>query len=288
MPRPDHPLLAGLVDDAALFPPGNAPMGQAVHEHKEQAHEPWADAVGVFVCPAARVDEMAAALKPWQGILVSLVVDPTVPGLYDAVRSADAAERVLVVGIEASLERLGADGARVLADDLLGFSVKTGPHVGYLEVPRAAPDSALDLVRAAGWHNAKYRTGGVTPDAHPDEVELAHFLVGCAERGLHFKLTAGMHHAVRGTTTEGFEQHGVLNVLLAVAAATRGAGRREVANVLAERDGGLLAKEARSLTRAEATTVRQQFRSFGCCGVAEPLDELRPLGVLEDNDEEGS
>ncbi|HEY4314168.1 MAG TPA: hypothetical protein VGO19_01515 [Actinomycetes bacterium] len=286
MPRPDHPLLAGLVDDAALFPPGNAPMGAAVHEHHEQAFQPWADAVGVFVCPAARVAELVAAMTPWQSILVSLVVDPSAPGVYDAVRAADAAERVVVVGIEAPLERLGADGARVLADDLLGFSVETGPHVGYLEVPRSAPDSALDLVRAVGWHNAKYRTGGVTADAHPDEVELAHFLVGCAERGLHFKLTAGLHHAVRCITTEGFEQHGVLNVLLAVDAAGRRADRREVATLLAERDGGLLAKEARSLTRAEATTVRQQFRSFGCCGVAEPLDELRALGVLEDDEED--
>jgi len=286
MPRPDHPLLAGLVDDAALFPPGNAPMDQAVHEHKEQTYERWADAVGMFICPAARVDEMAAALKPGQGILVSLVVDPAVPGLYDAVRAAHAAQGVHVVGIEAPLERLGADGARVLAEDLLGFRLETGPHVGYLEVPRAAPDSALDLVRATGWHNAKYRTGGVTPDAHPDEDELANFLVGCAERGLHFKLTAGLHHAVRCTTTEGFEQHGVLNVLLAVDAAGRGADRHEVATLLAERDGGLLAREARSLTQAQATRVRQQFRSFGCCGVAEPLDELRALGVLKD--EEGA
>ncbi|MEO7980240.1 MAG: hypothetical protein ABI807_05055 [Sporichthyaceae bacterium] len=286
MVRPDHPLLAGLVDDAALFPPGNAPMAQAVLDHHERAFEPWAGAVGVFVCPAARVRELVSAMAPSQTVLVSLVVDPAVPGLYDAVRAADSAERVAVVGIEAPLERLGPDGARVLAEDLLGFGVETGPHTGYLEVPRASPDSALDMVRTTGWHSAKYRTGGVTADAHPDETELAHFLVGCRERGLDFKLTAGLHHAVRGTTPEGFEQHGVLNVLLAVAAAARGADRREVATVLAERDGRLLAKEARSWTRAEAAQVRQQFRSFGCCAVAEPLDELRTLGVLED-DEEG-
>jgi hypothetical protein len=28
--------------------------------------------------------------------------------------------------------------------------------------------------------------------------------------------------------------------------------------------------------------VRGRFLSFGCCGVEEPLDELRALGVLED------
>jgi hypothetical protein len=284
MAGPDDPLLAGLVDDAALFPPGNAPMAVALREHEARKDEPWSGIVGVFACPAARFDELLAARSEHQAVLVSLVVDPTVPGVYDAVRAADQATGVVVAGIEAPWERLGPEGARVLADDLLGFEPGGGPHTGFLEVPRDAGDAALDQVRATGWHAAKYRTGGVTPAAHPDETELAHFLVGCEERRLHFKLTAGLHHAVRITTAEGFEQHGVLNVLAAVALAREGADRAGVAEVLAERDGALLAKEVRSWRRADGQAVRERFRSFGCCGVSEPIDELRALGVLDDDE----
>src|SRR4051794_24475231 len=284
MAGPDDPLLAGLVDDAALFPPGNAAMTDALREHEARKDRPWSDAVGGFVCPAARVGELLAARGERQVLLVSLVVDPAVPGVHDAVRAADAAARVVVVGIEAPLERLGPDGARVLADDLLGFQPDGGPHTGFLEVPRDASDSALDLVRASGWHAAKYRSGGTTPAAHPSEAELAHFLVGCQERRLRFKLTAGLHHAVRTTTAEGFEQHGVLNVLAAVGAARQGADRAAISEVLAERDGPVIAKEVRSWTRADGKAVRERFLSFGCCGVEEPLAELRALGVLEDEE----
>jgi hypothetical protein len=282
MAGPDDPLLAGLVDDAALFPPGNAAMADALREHEARKDEPCSGAVGAFVCPAARIGELLAPRREHQAVLVSLVVDPAVPGVYDAVRAADSAAGVVVVGIEAPLAALGEAGARVLAEDLLRFERGGGPHLGFLEVPRDAADSALDLVGASGWHAAKYRTGGVTPSAHPSEAELAHFVVGCEERRLRFKLTAGLHHAVRTTTAEGFEQHGVLNVMVGVSLARHGADRARVAEVLAERDGALLAKEVRSWTKAEGKAVRGRFLSFGCCGVEEPLDELRALGVLED------
>src|SRR5690349_14267054 len=107
MAGPDDALLAGLVDDAALFPPGNAAMADALREHDARKDEPWAGAVGSFVCPAARVDELLTARAEHQAVLVSLVVDPAVPGVYDAVRTADSAPGVVVIGIEAPLERLG-------------------------------------------------------------------------------------------------------------------------------------------------------------------------------------
>jgi hypothetical protein len=282
MAGPDDPLLAALVDDAALFPPGNAPMAQALREHEARKDEPMSGAVGAFVCAAARVGEMVAARAERQALLVSLVLDPSVPGVYDAVRAADAAAGVVVIGIEAPLAALGEPGARVLAEDLLRLERGGGPHLGFLEVPRDASDAALDLVGASGWHAAKYRTGGVTAAAHPSEAELAHFVVGCEERRLRFKLTAGLHHAVRTTTAEGFEQHGVLNILVGVALARQGADRPRVAEALAERDSALLVKEVRSWTKAEGEAVRSRFLSFGCCGVEEPLGELRALGVLED------
>src|SRR6187397_3098148 len=146
MAGPDDPLLAGLVDDAALFPPGNAEMADALREHDARKDQPCSGAVGAFVCPAARVGELLATRRQHQAVLVSLVVDPAVPGVYDAVRAADSAAGVVVIGIEAPLAALGEAGARVLAEDLLRFERGGGPHLGFLEVPRDASDSALDLV----------------------------------------------------------------------------------------------------------------------------------------------
>jgi hypothetical protein len=76
----------------------------------------------------------------------------------------------------------------------------------------------------------------------------------------------------------------VLNVLAAVLAARQGADRAALVEVLAERDAAAVAKEVRSWTRADGKAVRERFLSFGCCGVEEPLAELRELGVLEDEE----
>jgi hypothetical protein len=180
------------------------------------------------------------------------------------------------MGVEAALARLG-DDARAVGRNLERLPGATG----YLEVGRTAVGDGLDVVEATGWHAAKYRTGGVTSDAFPSEDELAAFLAACARRDVAFKLTAGLHHAVRGTSAEGFEQHGVLNVLVAVHHAL--AGDLDVAGTLADRDAEALAARVGAWTDAEAAAVRRLFRSFGCCGVTDPLDDLRALGLLEED-----
>jgi hypothetical protein len=53
------PLLAGLVDDAGLFPPAFLPMDQALARHRA-ASSPMLS--GRFLCQAGRVDELLSAL----------------------------------------------------------------------------------------------------------------------------------------------------------------------------------------------------------------------------------
>ena len=284
MAGPDDPLLAGLVDDAALFPPGNAAMADALREHDARKDEPWSGAVGPFVCPAARVGELLAARGQHQAVLVSLVVDPAVPGVYDAVRAADAATGVVVLGIEAPLAALGEDGARVLGRGPAAVRTWRRSAPGFLEVPRDASVSALDLVRATGWHAAKYRTGGVTAAAHPSEAELAALRGGL--RGAPAALQAHRRAAPRGARPT--TRRGLRAARRAQRAGRRraGASRRQTApgsrRSWPSATAHMLAKEVRSWTRAEGKAVRDRFRSFGCCGVEEPLGELRALGVLED------
>ena len=99
-----------------------------------------------------------------------------------------------------------------------------------------------------------------------------------------FKLTGGLHHAVRGTyPVDGApeEHHGILNVLLATAAAGDGAGDEEVAALLALRDGEALAELVRAWPDATAARVRRAFTSYGCCTVTDPVGELADLGLLD-------
>jgi len=275
MSRPSDPLLRGLVDDAALFPPGNAPMDVALAEHAGHRGAWYADMVGPFLAPASRVDELLAVLPADQRVGLSIVVDVSAEPARDAFRRAVGDVRLTAV--EASHARLGNDATAVGAE-VGGLAGVTG----FLEVPQTDADAALDLVGTTGWYAAKYRTGGITADASPSEVQLAGFLVAAAARAIPFKLTAGLHHAVRNTDpATAFEQHGVLNVLVATRVAQQGGGVAEVAAVLAQREPDPLVAFVQAWDEGTALDVRRSFRSFGCCGVTDPIDDLVALGVLE-------
>lgn len=268
-------LFSGLVDDAALFPPGNAPMDRALAEHAAHRRAWYADIVGPFLCPASRVEEMRAAMGPDQSLVLAIVFDVTGDAAHAALRAAAADERVTLVGVEVAHSRLGDDTAAV------GANLARMPGAtGFLEVPRTGFGDALDLVGGSGWGAAKYRTGGTNPDAFPSEVDLARFLVAATTRALPFKLTAGLHHAVR-STNDGLEQHGLLNVLVATRVAQQHAAADEVVAVLAQREPDPLVDFIAAWDEQICTDVRRAFLSFGCCGVTDPIDDLAALGLLD-------
>jgi hypothetical protein len=278
MPPAPRTLFAGLIDDAALFPPGNAPMAQGLRDHGEHHAAAYGDLVGPFLCPVSRVDEMATALAEGQQLAVTLVVDVTGEATHQALRLTGADPRLSLVGIEAARSKLGDDAA------VIGENLRRLPAtVGFLEVPRVDFDDSLDLVASGGWQAAKYRTGGATADAFPDPHELAAFVVACAARELAFKLTAGLHQAVRHTDeATGFEHHGVLNILVATHVAQARAGVDEVASALAERAAEPLVTAVSTWSEHDVAAVRRLFRSFGCCGVTDPITDLTALGLLDE------
>jgi hypothetical protein len=157
---------------------------------------------------------------------------------------------------------------------------------GYVEIPLravadpATADSLLAIVDTHGYR-PKLRTGGVTAEAFPDETTLASCLTAIIDRRTPFKCTAGLHHAVRHTAADtGFEHHGFLNVLLAVAAASRGASAEEVADLLALRDGPTVAAQISRLDDDAIADSRYLFISFGTCSTDEPVADLAALGLL--------
>lgn len=259
-------LLAALVDDAALFPPGNAPMPAAVAAHRRHRAAPYAELVGRFLCPASRLGELQAALDDGPPLRLGLVADGTVPALLTAVALARADERLAVEAVELRLPADFSELADLPADLPAYVELPRGP--GWLD--------ALDLLPGTG-HGAKLRTGGLVADAFPSVREVAAFLGGCTERGLTYKCTAGLHSALRHVdATTGFGHHGFLNVLLAAHAATTGG---DAAAVLSERDGAVLAAATRAVGDADARRTRERYAGHGSCDVHEPVADLATLGL---------
>lgn len=274
-------LYRDLFDDAALFPPGNAPMSQALPAHRAHRASDHARYVGPFLVPNTRVVELHSTLtsEEKENTPTPLATVLTVPGgaeaIASAVETARAHPTLNLVGLEVPAAPGKAHEVVTQLRHHLPDDVKA-----FVEISREG-DVHTDLaaLRDTG-HSAKFRTGGVKAEAHPTETELAALLSAAVTAELPYKCTAGLHHAVRHTTAEGFEQHGFLNVLLATAALLDGADVEETARVLADRDGPALARAADALDDNDAADVRATFRSFGTCSIDEPLEDLTVLGVL--------
>ena len=273
-------LLAGLCDDAALFPPGNLPLADAVPAHVAHLASGHRGLVGPFVVSAADVPALGALLaSAEEGSFEVAVTVPEPSRLAAALAVAAGVPQVRVVAVEVALPT-GLDPAQVVPS--LDAAVAGRPDLAaYVELPRDDRRPALLAALAGTRYHAKLRTGGVRADLYPDEDELAAAVLACVTAGVAFKATAGLHHAVRNTDpTTGFEQHGFLNLLAAVDAAQRGAGNGEVAALLAERDAAAVATRVAALD-GRAGPVRDAFHSFGTCSIDDPRTELTALGLLD-------
>ncbi len=260
-----------LVDDAAIFPPGLAPLPDAVRAHRAHPQEPYADLVGPLVVDTARLDDLAGL--DTAGVAVSVVVPG--PAEVAGIPARATAAGVTLAGLEVKL-----GGTSAPADQVR--EIAAAAHVTtYVEVPRptaAAWPAVLDAVAATGLR-LKFRTGGTEADAFPTEDEVATWIEAAVVRDIAFKCTAGLHNAVRHTgATTGFEHHGYLNILLATARAGSGAGHEQIAATLAERDPAALAAAVRATPGVAA--ARGAFTSYGSCSVAEPYDDLVALDLL--------
>ncbi|MGX1799774.1 hypothetical protein ACWIGN_28665, partial [Streptomyces albidoflavus] len=273
-------LFASFCDDAAVFPPGELPLAQAVPAHLRHVTAAHAPLVGPLVVPQARLPELAELTAGHERQSLDLAV--TVPSpeaagqaLASVAALPTARLRVLEVAVPEGVPT--AEIVPRLTTALRNADDRTGVTV-YVEVPRDERRPGLIASLADSPFLAKFRTGGVRAGLYPDERELARAVLLAVRAQVPFKATAGLHHAVRNTDPRtGFEQHGHLNLLAATGAALGGAGEGEVVAVLAERDATTVA----GLVGALSPEVRSAFRSFGTCSLAEPVGELAALGLLD-------
>jgi hypothetical protein len=253
-------MFEGFLDDAAVFPPGNASLRDALPAHREHHGAWYQHMVGPFVFPVARLGELTHGGHDLDGVVLSL----TTP-------EASLSEALTAAVPVAAVEVVPADDVRDLIARLDGEL--PGNVIGYIEVPRGdRRDSALGAI-AGTRYRAKFRTGGTTPRAHPGERELAESLRAAVTMNIPFKCTAGLHHAVRHTDGE-LEQHGFLNVLRATDAARNGADVEEMTAILADREPPL------QLDWDAIAAAGTSFVCFGTCSVTDPIGDLVALGLI--------
>ncbi|HEX6149812.1 hypothetical protein [Nocardioides sp.] len=265
---------SGLVDDAAIFPPGDVPLPDAIDAHLARRDEWYADLVGSFVVTDTKVPEVRTPLP------LAVVVSGGAGGVEPALRLTERGGHQLS-GVEIALRDLDdlPGNARRVATAVDGCGV--APDRVYVELPHV-PDTgswlrAADAVAESGLR-LKFRTGGLEAHLFPASHALARWIDAALDRETPFKCTAGLHNAIRHTGDDGFEHHGFLNVLVATVRAFDGATTEEVVALLEDRDPDSVVAAA---AKEDLARARRWFTSFGSCSVTEPLDDLLALGLLE-------
>jgi hypothetical protein len=161
------------------------------------------------------------------------------------------------------------------------------PANGMDEVPHILAAFAQTQRPAIGF---KLRTGGLEASAFPNSAVVAAVIVGCRDRGIPWKATAGLHHPLgRFDETIGAWTHGFLNVFLAAVLADVHPLDRNVVQTIVEdtrldsfyfADDALGWKDLRASVEQIADARRRGLISFGSCSFDEPREELRALGLL--------
>jgi hypothetical protein len=306
--------LAGLIDDAGLFPPASLSMDDAVaaHQASREGENGWM--LSRFICPASRLPELAKqiaqveAATPWR---ISVILD-TASGerwLDGGVTDLSAArdftshagggakvellEGVLPPALEAPLLRKFVDA--VESGEL------PSPVSPYFELPGSAPiPETLRVIAEVrdGMNDAnvclppgaKLRCGGASEDLFPTPARVASFIHHCNRLGIPFKATAGLHHPFRHLdAATGFVQHGFVNLVGAAILSSAGQlGERQLEELIADENPASFSVTPQgvswrdhSASESEIAAARGSlFTSYGSCSFAEPVEDLTALGIL--------
>ncbi len=289
MPASVAALLTELVDYAGLFPPAALPMRDVVEHYASYCVSPHAWMLGRLVLPVARLAECRHEQGERHGL----------PWHVSALVSSSADIHALASWNSGHAAELLVDACEIKATtasaiDEMSHWLDRGIDA-FVEIPVADdPSPLLDAIARHGL-NAKIRTGGTTPDAFPLALDVARFLLGCRERGIRFKATAGLHHPLRGSYRLTYDDSaprgtmfGFVNLFAASALAFAGAPPDRIVATLEERNAAALKLDDVGLTVGDTSVasstladMRQTFAlSFGSCSFTEPVMELQQLGVL--------
>jgi len=316
MPTTSRALLAEIIDYAGLFPPAKLPMTEAFARFLAQRASPDGWLLARFVCPAARLEELAplmagndlgqtpvhiAALGAGGG-------DP--PGFADSIERDSEAMKVFSAAhpgdalIDVFEVRLPSEGHPSEVVDLTFHhlaDIGSRQPAAYFEIPllgdRPDPVAQMTAVAAAGHRiderrraGIKIRCGGLDAAAVPTIDAVAAAVSAALVTDVPLKATQGLHHPFRHhDSTLGATVHGFLNLLAAsVLSRAHHLDEETIREIIAEED-----PKAFQLTDSNlgwryletdfAGVVEGRIHamtSFGSCSFSEPRDDLAGLGWL--------
>ena len=304
-------LLANLIDYAGLFPPAALTMDPTVKNYDAYRRGEKAWLLARLVMPVARLGEFEAALsqlppaganrEEWR------LTSPLGPNVAADVakildfnrRHAAPASPASPISITIRIESVEMRAAN--AQDIRAAASKIPKELQtYFEIPLSPLsrsndlESSLAAIAEAG-ARAKVRTGGEAPEMFPSGADLARFFTLCKAAGVPFKASAGLHRPVRGEQRYTYKpdsasgtMHGFLNVFLAAAMVRDGMSEPDAAELLAEQSPEAFLWEDKGaawrthcIGNKQLAAARKSFcLTVGSCSFAEPLDNLKALGLV--------
>ncbi|MDQ0247706.1 hypothetical protein J2S09_005359 [Bacillus fengqiuensis] len=307
-----HAFLSRLIDYAGLFPPASLLLETSIDNYTayRTCEDSWM--LGRFIIPAGQLDGLHSyVLRFSKGKPLGISAigrrsdhrETCLEGLHQDLENivSFSKDHVDLVNIDvfemplppfaAHRELLNVIAAETAKHGLQTFCEMTSPLNGDWEHHLVG---TLDAIVA---HNAeseavlgfKLRTGGVTAAAFPTPEQVAAVLIGCRDRGIALKFTAGLHHPIRMYREEvGTKMHGYLNVFAAgMLAHVYNLDREETAEILADEESVSFSFTTKGLSWrnlivpvAEMVRLRKTaFCSYGSCSFDEPRDDLRMLQI---------
>jgi hypothetical protein len=269
-------LLSGIIDYAGLFPPAKLPLDQAIRNYVRYRQEPEHWMLGRFVCPAARLGELASFQEG--------LFQAGPPFVFSALGRGGNSAAEFLSGLQADLEEIATfrerHGGRVVVDV---FEVRlpaelTRPNTAQAlaallaeagDVLEAYGPAAItpfyEAALTADWREAlaavlgvlangsryssgqrqscrpaglKLRCGGLEAAAVPSVGQVAYAVTACRSLAVPLKATAGLHHPIRHFDHAMQRRlHGFLNVFgAAVLAQVHHLDEDHVRQVVADED----------------------------------------------------
>jgi hypothetical protein len=302
-------LLTNLIDYAGLFPPAQLTLHEASENYAAYRDGTDAWMLGRFVCPAARLSDLAdfppLSVVGRGGSDVTDLLNGLKKDLDDLLELRHRQPSAMIDAYEVRIsnelvlsERAGSiwnavlEPVKLLAGDAVGlkevfFELEYGPRWP------ASVESMIPVLADRGQprKGLKIRCGGATAASVPSSESVAFALATCCRSKVPVKFTAGLHHPLRRhDTTLGTKTHGFLNVFVAGALArARGLDAKALHPIIEDddashfgfEDGGVRWKSLFAST-ADVTAARKDaVISIGSCSFDEPRDDLRALGLMD-------
>jgi len=302
-------LLDGIIDYAGLFPPASLTLQPALSRFAAYYSGSDAHMLRSFVAPSGIVDRILECLDSVTGdalpftVLTSHHDSEGPPGRHsDASASRRLRERGHpILSFESKMPTNGCSATELSERLRVQYDVLCDPDepslpILFVEPPPDGEAVAMAAEVGAGLRDSglpvglKIRTGGTAAAAYPSADAVAGFILECSSRGVPFKATAGLHHPLAHyDPVMGVWSHGFLNLFVGAAVVFNGQRDPDtLSELMRDPDPGSFQFGDHEVTwRSESVSrdvVAQSRRrlaiSVGSCSFAEPLDDLRALGLL--------